>query len=351
MISKIILLVLDVIVTINSARSARFGRKVNMSNVKDKTKKMSLLTFFNKFLGETYKREESAITEKKECVVEKNLYDLAKSYEEMYQYEFMYARKSMYVEREHAPAVYRLMDEMENSIWACYIPSDFYGGEEPFKKLRYKTSSRKPSAEMSRFLCEAKKLVCDYIDSSNIIKAEHKELVKNGISGVNFEYITVNRKDNSLNNVPMLAHDTTIYVNERYSNLEIVDLHMVVHELIHIVSHLTARISDYTSVTFFDRCLISECITEMIAREIMRANNLPVENEKCEITYIDSFEYVYALLAKCDILKAYYYGHTFDEIMKTNINKKAFETYYLAVAFMSEEDKMDGKINVIWQLI
>lgn len=351
MISKIILLVLDVIVTINSARSAKFGRKVNMSNVKEKTKKMSLLTFFSKFLGETYKKEESAITEKKECVVEKNLYDLAKSREEMYKYEFMYARKTMRVEREHVPAAYMLMDEMDNSIWACYIPSDFYGGEEPFKNLRYKTSPRKASAKMSEFLCEAKKLVCDYIDSSNIIKAEHKEFVKNGINEVNFEYISVNRKNNSLANVPMLTHDTTIYVNESYSNPEIVDLHMVVHELIHIVSHLTARISEYTNPTFFDRCLVSECITEMIAREILRANNLPVENDKCEITYVDSFEYVYTLLAKCDILKAYYYGHTFDEIMKTDINKKAFETYYLAVDYMSEEDKLCGKIHLIWQLI
>ena len=344
-------MIFGIIVTINSARSAKFGRKVNMSKAKENTKKMSLLKFFNKFRMGTYKREETAITEKKECVVEKNMYNLAKVFEEDYKYQYAYARKCLHIEKDFSPAVYHLMDECCNSIWACYIPSDFYGGEEPFEKLKYKLSSQKPSSKMCEFLNEAKILVCEYIDSSNIIKEEHKEFVKNGINGVDFEYIIVDRKNNSLKSVPMLAYDTTIYVNCLYSNLELIDIHMIVHELIHIVSHLTAKLSDYTNVSFFDRCLISECITEMIAREILNANNITIENENCEVAYISAFEYVYTLLAKCDILKAYYYGKTFEEIIKNVNDKKAFETYYLAVEYMSEEDKNEGKIYSIWALI
>ena len=322
-----------------------------MSRAKENKKKMSLLNFFNKFRMETYKREEPAITEKKECVVEKKLYDLAKVFEEDCKYEYAYARKCLHIERDFSPAVYHLMDESCNSIWACYIPSDFYGGEEPFEKLKYKPSPRKPSSKMCKFLSEAKVLVCEYIESSNIIKDEHKEFVKNGINGVDFEYIIVDRKEISLKDVPMLAYDTTIYVNACYSNLELIDLHMIVHELIHIVSHLTANVSDYTNIRFFDRCLISECITEMIAREILSTNNLTIENENCEVTYVRAFGYVYTLLAKCDILKAYYYGKTFEEILNNVNDKKAFESYYLAVEYMSEKDKNEGKSYLIWALI
>ena len=321
------------------------SRKGNMKNFK-RTTKMLLLTLI---IVAIYGCGVQAKTSGEKCQLEQTLYDNAKSFSSKLSYMMAGTSKDYYVERlEEVNALGIFQKQNASLLWYCTIPEDFDGGDDPFEKLVYAESEKKLPEAANNSLEIAKKLICEYVNSSNIIKSEDKSRICDVIMNVKVHYITFSETDLRTKGAIMITHGTEIYVNDNVPE-NMYTAHTFAHEMIHVISNITNSGTKYEN-SYYNASNISEAITELIAQAII-LNSEYKEEFINGVSYEKDFEFALALLGRYDILKAYFYSDYYDMIFE-DINKDAFDLYYLAITSLNYEEKIaNNNMYVIWQQI
>lgn len=286
---------------------------------------------------------------KEECQLEQALYDNAKSFSSELSYMMAATSKDYYVERVEELNAFGIFQKKNNSLlWYCTIPKDFEGGEDPFDSLVYTESEKHLPEAANNSLEIAKNLICEYVKSSSIIKPEDKDKICEVIMNVKVHYITIADDDPRKNGAVMITHGVEIYVNDNMPE-NMFTAHTFAHEMIHVISNITNSGTKYEN-SYYNACSISEAITELIAQAII-LNSEYTEEFVNGISYEEDFEFALALLGRYDILKAYFYSDYYDVIFE-DVNKDAFDLYYLAITSLNYEEKIaNNNMYVIWQQI
>ena len=341
--------ILDIIVTINSIGSRQMSRKGIMKNL-GRTINLLLLTLITAmFICGCGSHAEYPELDNMDCQVEKTLYELAKSHVSEKSYETAQTARNYYVERvEELNALGIFLKKSDSLLWYCTIPEDFEDGDDPFESLRYEVSSKELPQTAYDSLETAKTLMCDYVDSSNVIGKEDKANINEVINSVNVNYITIDDSDPNKESALMITHGTEIFVNDSMPE-SCFTTHTFLHEMVHVASNITNENSKNENC-YYNHCSISEAITEMLAQMIMVEADFADDFEYC-VSYESDFDFALALLGRYDILEAYYYADNYEKILK-GVNKDAFDLYYLAISSLGYEEKtMNNNVYVIWQQI
>ena len=339
-------------VTINSARSAKIGRKVKMNILRRATRLLLLTLILSATLCGCVVKAESSDAKENLCQVEQNLQDYAKEFVSQISYETAITENMFYVDElqvngEDAFGIFEKKDD--SLVWHCTIPEDFEDiGVDPFDSLVYTESKFKLPDSAYDSLELAKKMICEYVNSSNIIVDEDKEKIIDEIANLKVHYINIDENDIRHDGAIMMTHGKEIFVNS-YFPAEFYTSHTFLHEMVHVVSNITSEGSPYEN-SYYNSTKVSEAITEIIAREILYVCGH--EDELVEgIIYEYDFGFAFALLGRYDVLQAYFYPDLYDEILK-NVDKKAFDFFYVAVNSLEYEFKAaDNRIYYIWEQI
>lgn len=314
-----------------------------------RTAKMLLLTLIIVALCGCGVQAKTSGKEKIECQIEKNLYEAAKMWSSELSYSMTPISRNYYVGDVEELNALGIFQKQDNSLlWYCTIPEDFEGGNDPFETMVYTESQKKLSDSAKDSLEIAKLLICEYVNSSSVIKEEDKEEIQDVIMNVKVHYITIDENDPRKYGAVMITHGKEIYINDEMPE-ELYTAHTFGHEMIHVISNITNESSKYEN-SYYNACGMSEAITELIIQEIIFASDYQDEYVP-GILYEFDFEFVLALLGRYDVLKAYYYSDYYDVILE-NVNKDAFDLYYLAITSLDYEEKIANEnMYVIWQQI
>ena len=325
------------------------SRKGNMKKL-FRTIEMLLLTLIIVAIYGCGVQAKTSGKEKIECQVEKTLYDASKSLSSEISYFMTPTSKDYYVEYVEELNAFGIFQKKNDSLlWYCTIPEDFWGIEtDPFETMVYAESKKELSDSTYNSLEIAKKLICEYVNSSSVIKEEDKKEIQDVIMDVKVHYITIDENDPRKYGAVMMTHGKEIYINDNMPE-KMYTAHTFGHEMIHVISNITNSGTKYEN-SYYNSCNVSEAITELIIQEII-FNSDYQEEFVSGVVYEEDFEFVLALLGRYDILKAYYYSDYYDVLLK-DVNKDAFDLYYLAVTSLNYEEKIaNDNMYVIWQQI
>lgn len=343
---------MDVIVTIDSKFVQPNGRKGKMNNLR-RTKRMLLLTLIlSALLCGCAVKAESFDVNGNSCQVEQNLQQTANVFASQISYDTAITENVFYVDElqvdgEDALGIYEKKDD--SLVWYCTIPEDFNDiGVDPFDSLVYTELDFKMPDSAYESLELAKELIYEFVNSSNLITNEDKERIIDEIINLKVHFISIDENDIRHDGAIMMTHGKEIYVNSSFP-AEFYTTHTFLHELVHVASNITSEGSLYEN-SYYNSTLVSEAITELIAREILYTAGL--EDEIVEgIIYEYDFGFALAVLGRYDVLKAYFYPDVYEEILK-NVDKKAFDLFYVTVHSMEYEYKLvDDLIYYIWEQI
>lgn len=232
---------------------------------------------------------------------------------------------------------YELIDS-ESGTCVYYIDNAriFYQDDDPYKNFVYEEVNDELNPKYLKTLEEAKILACRYIESSNIIKEEEKQGLKEAIQNVTIHYITIPSDSEDVGTV-MRTHGTHIYLSKGYES----DFNVAtfLHELVHVISNETNRGSKY-EMSAYRFSAINEGMTELITRQILIDAGKEREIlQNC--SYVDYFPYTLALMRNVDLLKVYFYSDNYDSIFR-GLNRDWVDVYYMLVDWGSSSDLYQG---------
>ena len=353
MTSKINILKLDVIVTINSTYSAEFGRKDNMSKTKKNVRVLLLTLIAIVASVVAIVVNVSAKTEKKECLVEKNIYATAKNYALFCEKDCAKIQQNYYIVQfnvEDDKALGIFLEDTNDCLQAVYERPEYINCDED--NVKYTSSEYELPQVVYQELELAKELARLYVRDSLIIKAQDKEKIYDVIDNLKVHYVEIDDQESEFKEtVPMFTKGIEIFVNDNVMTSVMIDYRSLLHELVHVISNVTNDGTKYEN-SFYNHNMITEALTEYITKQIIEVYGDGSEDERIyQVSYDYYIECVSALMGKADIYKAYFYSDYFDEIF-TNVNFEAlrFLYLYLDASDISVENKISNWIY-IWDLV
>lgn len=227
---------------------------------------------------------------------------------------------------------YYVFFDIKNHVPVYYINVQVDLNEDPAKDFTFEESEKTLDSQYLEMLEDAKSLVCQYIDSSDAIKADDKEELKRNINEVTVHYGTRTDEDVVESDVIINTIGTELYFME--GNESYYTVGTILHELVHVASNVT-NIGSKNQFALYRFSYINEALTELITREILSEANR--EEEIFECVYEMFFPFVYTLLKKVDFLEAYFYADKYDPLYE-ELGKNWVDMYYMAVEWGSMED-------------
>lgn len=221
----------------------------------------------------------------------------------------------------------------EKEAFKMWIPKNFYQ-KEKFKVPEIKELELPDT--LSKLFEKPRKIAQNYINNSSIIKEEDKKVCIEALEKATLHYCTFSSKE--YNDILMITVDSEIYINSKLRNY--VSEYAYLHEIIHIISNITNDGSIY-EYSAYRSSKLNETITDLIAVELARENELSGYEISSYQTY---YEPIYYVLAKFDMLKAYFYSDEYQKIISI-IGEDKFNLYILMV------DNLEECNEVIYYLI
>lgn len=220
------------------------------------------------------------------------------------------------------------VSENPNEQLAIYINSDFYD-DIPIEPLQYSSEKDVPQTFYS-MLSKAQEKVTAYIDSSSFIKSEDKDRCKDYVENVTVKNgIPLEKNDGTL----MQTNGNTIYINDNMFSY--IKERSIIHELIHVVSNCT-NATQANKNSAYRGSMLNEALTELIARELSDEYNLSPSDYA--VVYEDYFPETYLLMGKMNLLKAYFYSDTYDDV-KEKYSSEVFDLIILSMNNFADPDQ------------
>lgn len=217
-----------------------------------------------------------------------------------------------------------LMYSGGRKIITMLMPCDFYERNE--FEIPEVEENEIPSL-YKRLLDKPQKIVLNYISNSDKIEEPDKRECRKAVKEVKLHYGTFK----TCTTVPIITIKNEIYINTIFDKY--ISEYLYLHELVHIISNTTNKGSKYEKC-FYRASKLNEVITDLIAFNLAKKNKIIAYED---VGYRDYYEPVYYLIAKYDILKAYYYSNYYQKIIE-EIGQNEFDLYVLLV-----ENFNDGK--------
>lgn len=291
----------------------------------------------------------SATTEKKECLVEKNIYMQAKKDASFYA-KYCAKVNGMYyiaqLDNEQDKALGIFVEDTNDCLQAVYERKEYINCAE--EELNYTLSKYEIPQFVYDELSVAKVLATQYVKDSGIIKDEDKTVIYEVIDNVKLNYVEIDELETEFKfTVPLFTKGIEIFVNDNPMTIGMIDSQTLLHELVHVISNVTNDGSKYEN-SFYNHNLLTEALTEHITDQIVNVYGKDVENETLyQVSYDYYIESVSTLIGKADIFKAYFYSDFFDEIF-SDVSEEALRFLYL---YMDASDILIENKLMNWMYI
>lgn len=333
--------------------SAKFGRKDNMSKSMKRISALLLTLIAIVAIVAAVVVNVSAKTDKKECLVEKNIYTKSKNDSLFYEKECAKLEEQYYIAQldvENKKALGICVEGTNDYLQAVYERTEYVNCTET--ELKYKPSKH----EIPEFIYDeleiSQELARQFVRDSLTIKDQDKELAFYVIDNVKLNHVEIDEQEEHFKkSVPLFTKGTEIFVNDNLMMSAMIDSQSLLHELIHVISNVTNKGSKYEN-SFYNHNIITEALTEHITKQIVKVYGKGLENNRIyQVSYDYYIECASTLIGKADIYKAYFYSDYFDEIFKSvDVEALRFLYLYMDANDIPVESKIVNWIY-IWNLL
>ena len=240
----------------------------------------------------------SAKTEKKECLVEKNIYTTANNYALFCEMDCANIQQNYYIaqfEMGENKALGIFLKETNDCLQAVYERTEYVDCDE--EDVKYTSSEYELPQFVYQELDLAKELAKQSVRDSLVVKEQDKDNIFAVIDNLNVNYVEIDDQESEFKQtVPLFTKGVEIFVNDNVMTSAMVDYRSLLHELVHVISNVTNDGTKYEN-SFYNHNMITEALTEYITKQILEVYDDGSEDERFyQVSYDYYIECVSALM-------------------------------------------------------